>query len=248
MVPSLRDRFYKAEIMFLEALEHGEEEMITFEQEWGFLRDDFKTACNEQLVDSDTMSLAHIVSLRISEISQSFLSLDTASQELTASLMSDLAIIAGQQRESTPNVHQRGVSSSRRDVSLAAQWLSQNYHNPYPSHTVRDDISRRSNWNRKDVDAWFTEARKRIGWSQIRRKFFENKRFDAVQKATEFFNGQSLLNLALERALIDMQFLVHELYVDPFQKTRMIKTWGGEYHEEALIPRNIGMDYIFAIV
>jgi len=248
MVPSLQDRFYEAEIMFLEALEHGEEEMVTFEQEWGSLRDDFKTACSEQMVDSHTMSLAHTVSLRISEISQSFLRLDAAGQELTASLMSDLAIISGQQQQSTPDVYQQRVSSSRRDVSLAAQWLSQNYHDPYPSHTVRDDISRRSNWNRKDVDAWFTEARKRIGWSQIRRKFFGNKRFDAVQKATEFFKGQSLLNPALERILIDMRSLVHELYVVPFKRTETIKAWGREYHEEALTSRNTGMDYIFNIV
>jgi len=206
---TLRDRFNEAETMFLEALEHGEEKIAAFERGWVSLRDDFEVACAEQTVDSDTMSLASIVSYRISEISQSFLRLDAACQELTASLMSDLVTITSQQKCPPES------ASSRRDVSLASEWLSQNYHNPYPSHSIRDDISRRANWNRKDVDAWFTEARKRIGWSGIRRNFFGNKRIDTIKKATEFFNGNPLSNPTLEQALLDMQSLAKQLYVDP---------------------------------
>ncbi|KXN88769.1 Mating-type protein beta1-1 [Leucoagaricus sp. SymC.cos] len=117
--------------------------------------------------------------------------------------------------------------NSRRDVSLAANWISLNYHNPYPSHVVRDDISRRASWNRKDVDAWFTEARKRIGWNEIRKKYFNNKRADTVEKATRFFRSHDKpCDPSLAHAFINMELSVQELYVEPFERTKLSRASG----------------------
>ncbi|KAF9454100.1 hypothetical protein P691DRAFT_717961, partial [Macrolepiota fuliginosa MF-IS2] len=115
--------------------------------------------------------------------------------------------------EKSEALPQLGAPSTRRDISLAANWLSQNYHNPYPSSIVRNDISRQANWNRKDVDVWFTEARKRIGWNDIRKGFFSNRRTETVEKATQFFSGPYVpIEPVLAQAFVDMEMRVQELY------------------------------------
>lgn len=62
----------------------------------------------------------------------------------------------------------------------------ENLHNPYPSREKRLEISTATSSSLKDVDAWFTDARKRIGWNQLRREHFP-KRADLIKSATLFF-------------------------------------------------------------
>nr|AAB22023.1 A42 mating-type factor beta 1-1 gene product [Coprinus cinereus, Peptide Partial, 44 aa] [Coprinopsis cinerea] len=44
-------------------------------------------------------------------------------------------------------------------------WLKDNWYNPYPSGEVRTQIARQTRTSRKDIDAWFIDARRRIGWN-----------------------------------------------------------------------------------
>nr|AAB22022.1 A42 mating-type factor beta 4-1 gene product [Coprinus cinereus, Peptide Partial, 44 aa] [Coprinopsis cinerea] len=44
-------------------------------------------------------------------------------------------------------------------------WLKDNWYNPYPSPQVRSSIAKQTGASRKDIDAWFIDARKRIGWN-----------------------------------------------------------------------------------
>ncbi|KAF5352366.1 hypothetical protein D9756_005983 [Leucocoprinus leucothites] len=216
MVPSLQQRFKKAESTFLDALEMGDDAMSAFEQEWASLRDDFEIAFAHGSLDPETVSSAYIVSYRISEISQSFLKLEATCQELTASFMDDLDAITQRYSESSESTPK--PASSRRDITLAAKWMSKNFYNPYPSSSARDDISRRADWNRKDVDAWFTEARKRIGWNDIRKRFFGNKRAETVENATRFFLGpQVSVDPSLAQAFVNMEMRVREYYIDSFK-------------------------------
>jgi len=222
MSPTLRQRIIDAESTFLDALASGTDALDSFEREYSLLRLDLDRACAEGSVDVDTVQYACIVSSRIAHISESFQQFDAVCNELTTRLMDDVDNILRSHDQHTADNPSRSVSS-RRDVSLAAHWLSQNYHNPYPSNAVRDRISQQANWGRKDVDAWFTDARKRMGWNDIRKRFFGNKRAEVVQTASDFFKGKSpLLSSALESAFMKMTARVQECFVEPFRTSRIL--------------------------
>ena len=60
-------------------------------------------------------------------------------------------------------------------------------HNPYPSKEAKATIAEESGSSSKDVDNWFINVRRRIGWNKLRSKHFENKRSLIVNAATRFF-------------------------------------------------------------
>lgn len=62
-----------------------------------------------------------------------------------------------------------------------------NLHNPYPSKEIKDTISYQTASTRKEVDEWFINIRKRIGWNRLRLKHYSNKRSKIVDAATRFF-------------------------------------------------------------
>jgi len=71
-------------------------------------------------------------------------------------------------------------------VELAYTWLLNHLHNPYPSKDVKSSIARDTRCSFKDIDNWFINVRKRIGWNALRIKHYENKRSKIVEAATHF--------------------------------------------------------------
>ncbi|KAG6874671.1 hypothetical protein C0992_007044, partial [Termitomyces sp. T32_za158] len=101
-------------------------------------------------------------------------------------------------------------------------WLLSNLHNPYPSRDTRDAISRTSAAARKDVDSWFTDARRRIGWNDARRSYFSNKRAEMVRAASRFYDGgggKVYLSQDAEYALVSIAKRAQGLYCDKFGET-----------------------------
>jgi len=210
MLSSLHQRFTRAESAFLDALASGVDAITSFENEYSLLCNDLQSACAEGSVDPETAKYAYTVSSRIAHVAGSFRHFNDSCNELTSQVTDAYS-------KNHDLVNEKSSASSRRDVSLAAHWLACNYRNPYPSNAVRDRISQQASWNRKDVDAWFTDARRRMGWNDIKKHFCSNKRAGAVQKASEFFEShQCLSNPALESAFTQMSRRVHELFVEPF--------------------------------
>jgi hypothetical protein len=96
--------------------------------------------------------------------------------------------------------------SSTAYIELAATWLHQNVHNPYPDVNVKGSIAAKSGATKKDVEAWFVDARKRIGWNALRRKRFNNKRADIVDAATRFLvRNETFLPPILESELVAIE-------------------------------------------
>ena len=60
-------------------------------------------------------------------------------------------------------------------------------HNPYPSKETKATIAEESGSSSKDIDNWFINVRRKIGWNKLRSKHFENKRSLIVNAATRFF-------------------------------------------------------------
>lgn len=69
-------------------------------------------------------------------------------------------------------------------------WLLNNLHNPYPSKALRARIADETNYDARDIDAWFVDARRRIGWNRVRRAHFET-RADMVKAATRHFKPKA---------------------------------------------------------
>ena len=72
-------------------------------------------------------------------------------------------------------------------IRSAYTWLLSNLHNPYPSKEKKATIAEESGSSPKDIDSWFINVRRRIGWNKLRSKHFENKRSKIVNAATRFF-------------------------------------------------------------
>ncbi|KIK70726.1 hypothetical protein GYMLUDRAFT_148506, partial [Collybiopsis luxurians FD-317 M1] len=43
-------------------------------------------------------------------------------------------------------------------------WFLDNLHNPYPPQQIRQEIASSTNCEQRLIDAWFVDARRRIGW------------------------------------------------------------------------------------
>nr|AAZ20151.1 homeodomain mating-type protein [Coprinellus disseminatus] len=98
---------------------------------------------------------------------------------------------------------------------LASQWLLGNLHNPYPSSKVKESMALQTGSPRKDIDHWFSEARKRVGWGDIRRKHFNNKQAGVVDAARRFFldtDPSQPLPQVVESAFASVQLRAQELY------------------------------------
>jgi hypothetical protein len=72
-------------------------------------------------------------------------------------------------------------------IRPAYTWLLNNLHDPYPSKETKVTIAEESGSSPKDIDNWFINVRRRIGWNKLRSKHFENKRSLIVDAATRFF-------------------------------------------------------------
>lgn len=66
-------------------------------------------------------------------------------------------------------------------------WLLANLHNPYPSKDVKRAISTETSTSITYVENWFTDVRKKIGWTTLMKSRFHNKRSLIVEAATRIF-------------------------------------------------------------
>nr|P40333.1 RecName: Full=Mating-type protein beta1-1 [Coprinopsis cinerea]CAA44210.1 mating type protein [Coprinopsis cinerea] len=155
--------------------------------------DGFAQSCHGMLSD-DTLDLLYSFSESLLALSENMALLETKkeaeSNKFTAEVMAILSDkTSGLDLSDDKN---EPTSPTPAYVEPCARWLKDNWYNPYPSGEVRTQIARQTRTSRKDIDAWFIDARRRIGWNEVRRKHFENKRVDIVRAASIFTGPQSI--------------------------------------------------------
>ncbi|SJL06211.1 uncharacterized protein ARMOST_09547 [Armillaria ostoyae] len=112
-------------------------------------------------------------------------------------------------------------------VEPAYRWLTENLHNPYPIREVRNKICRETNTPRKDLDNWFTNARRRIGWNTLL-KSFEGDRDRLVEAATAYFFGEEENRYdPIAIAFADMKSTLTDLYSGKFEQSTLGRKLGG---------------------
>nr|AIN76767.1 HD1 mating type protein [Volvariella volvacea] len=197
-VTDLYSRLSQVEEQFLDAYSHytstdSTTELDKFSSSWAELVQDFERTPN---VDDRTKELAYVVSSRIARLSEAFEDLDRTTEELTEKYFSDSPFLS-------PHTKTRPLATSNY-IDSARSWLLQNLHNPYPPQTLRDSLSRRFQVSTKAINAWFTDARNRIGWTSLRKDCFQNKRTKIVEAAQQYylqskFNGDYAIAVRFAR-------------------------------------------------
>nr|AAZ14918.1 mating-type homeodomain protein [Coprinellus disseminatus] len=131
--------------------------------------------------------------------------------QLKTNLLSDLLQVP----PPTQNATRISQAASPWYIEPSVRWLRTNIHNPYPPRAVRACIAGASRSAIKDIDAWFIDARKRIGWSRMRHSRFSNRKGDMVDAATRFFtNSDPLrpLDSIIESEFAAILSTVEEMY------------------------------------
>ncbi|KAG5722854.1 hypothetical protein E4T56_gene6014 [Termitomyces sp. T112] len=163
------------------------------------------------------------------------LDFQTTAQSLTSTLYGELEAIF-----SRINIHDispshfdkpsktasRPTSKSHHPTYIepAYHWLLENIHNPYPPKEVRVNIARKAKSDVKSVEAWFVDARSRIGWNTLRKTHFGNRRADIVDAATRFFvqfDQKRPLGTTLEFEFAQMENSAKNLYAGKFGETTL---------------------------
>nr|QQL12050.1 mating-type protein HD1.1 [Hypsizygus marmoreus] len=197
---------------------------VDFHGQWISLADAIQSPLDAGLLSMSTVSMLHDLADNISAVAQSFLDLE----ELSDSLMSSLVLEASSiiTPPTTPPIDSaRGQplnSSTPPYITPSYMWLLDNIHDPYPPVAVREGIARETASSRKDIDGWFIDARKRMGWTTLRKVAFSNRRIDIVDAATRFFVRDDPKrpvdpNLELEFASIEKR--AKDLYSDKFSES-----------------------------
>lgn len=109
----------------------------------------------------------------------------------------------------------------------AARWLRDNWFNPYPSDNVRSQMALRTRSTRKDIDTWFADSRKRIGWNSLRKKHFSTKRA-LIETATLFDSPTASIECCgpVEHLLATVKAEAQALY-DRYMPSRLARTLDG---------------------
>lgn len=112
-------------------------------------------------------------------------------------------------------------------IQASYEWLLKNLHNPYPSKELKTQIARDSRSLLKDVDAWFVDARRRIGWNAFRKARFSNKRTEIIDAATRFFVKNDLkrpLDPTVELEFVAVECRAKDLYSGKFFESSLATT------------------------
>ncbi|KAG5734132.1 Mating-type protein beta1-1 [Termitomyces sp. T112] len=193
-----------------------------FNLRWVTLVDDLKAAMDAELLSSSTITTAHALADRVTFMVQTFWELNVLSQKLMVSLLDETATFPH-----SPDISHDTASKTTITQSLplyirsSYHWLLDNIHNPYPPAYIRDVIAQKSGATRKDVDHWFIDIRKRIGWNDARKAHFSNKRADMVDAATRFYTNDQNLSLSLdaEYALVSIMKNAKDIYRDKLNES-----------------------------
>ncbi|KAG6839539.1 hypothetical protein C0991_001777 [Blastosporella zonata] len=174
---------------------------------------------NPESLSNSTITKAYILANRVHIVVQTFLELEELAEKLSASSLNTSPYpFASEELSPLSDLHEPALPSYIRP---SYDWLVENIHNPYPTTSVRDTIAQKSRATRKDVDNWFIDARKRIGWNTTRKIHFSNKRVDIVDAATRFYADDEKLTLGqdVELAFISIMKNAKDLYSDKFGET-----------------------------
>ena len=187
-------------------------------QDWSQLCIDIEAAALSHQLQDTTLQLAHEVGSRVVILSRSIYHASMKCHKNLNDLFASMSF--SEQPTDIPCTSMpRSTNTLPLYVKPAYTWLMENLHNPYPPKHVKAKLSKESGCNVKDIDNWFINVRRRIGWNTVRRVHFANKRQEILSAAARFFgktDGSQNLDSHLEMEFASIQNLAETLYNDKF--------------------------------
>ncbi|EGO31057.1 A mating type protein [Serpula lacrymans var. lacrymans S7.9] len=246
----LTTRLLQVEDDFLSAIEDGPQAVEKFDREWSSLCADVEQAIHLRTASSETIELASALSARMAVLVESFVDLQNASDEATANLTKqwDHIFLASDDNRSlstslTAHLHiQHHESLAHKShfphphvelcdspglppfIAPAYKWLLKNLHDPYPSKEVKQSISHSSGTPTDNVSAWFTNIRRRMGWTALSRTYFHNCRADTLDAAYRVFvqeDPKRQLDPQITHAFMVVKVTAEGLYSAKFKRSAL---------------------------
>ncbi|KAJ3965767.1 hypothetical protein EV361DRAFT_833576, partial [Lentinula raphanica] len=167
----LDDRLVSSIDVFLDGLQHSD--MSGFMHTWDLLVSDVSGRHGVGSLDLSMSSLALSVNDCVGLLCDTFVNLELKTDGFAAKLEHDLDLLPSctVPTSSRPSSPSRTPSSSTntlpQHITPCHTWLLSNLHNPYPSLPTRDSIASSTNTDRRIIDSWFVDVRRRIGWTAL---------------------------------------------------------------------------------
>lgn len=229
MDDDIQQRFLQTEDALLDSILLGRDSLLSFESSWDSLYADYARCVSTKELSDDTISLVRSVALRIGTITNCFSDLNKAQEELRKQHLDGLgSILDGLDRISISPPAMPTAQSSESSlppfIEPAYKWLLANIHNPYPSSDTKTNIASSSGCPTNSVAAWFISARRRIGWTAICRKHFNNCRADTVDAASRALvkdDPTRVLAPAIFHDFQQMKAATQDLYASTFTKSAL---------------------------
>lgn len=210
--------------------------LTAFNDQWLALVKDLERAFESQVLSPSTILIAHELAHRVPIFVQTFIDLETLSEKLISSLDFEASSILGLSFSTnntsaslavadtdTSTLHNAGEQPSiPAYIEPAYDWLLKNLHNPYPSPRKREEFALSAGSTRKDINSWFVDVRKRMGWNALRKRHFANKRVEIVDAATRFFiedDPKRPLDPNIELDFAAIETRAKDLYSEKFSKS-----------------------------
>ncbi|OAX43040.1 mating-type protein [Rhizopogon vinicolor AM-OR11-026] len=232
MDKDIQRRFQQAEDTLLDSISRGDDSLMLFDSAWSSLYADFSRCLSAGELSEDTISIADSVAASVGIIAKYFFDSHKTHEESRNQLLDDLgSILDGFTRVTispssvltTQNTHSL-ESSLPPFIEPAYKWLLSNIHNPYPSSDTKGSIAKSSGSSMNSVSAWFISARRRIGWTTICRKHFDNRRaetLDAAYRALVKEDPSIALPQTVFHDFIQMKAAAQDLYASTFTKSAL---------------------------
>nr|WDY60860.1 HD MAT HD1 protein [Rhizopogon salebrosus] len=228
----IRQRFLQVENTLIDSFSLGDDSLMSFESSWTSLHADFSRCLSTGELSDNTISLANMVASRVTIIASCFSDFHKTHAELRKQTFDSVASILNGLNHvaiSPPSVlttqnAQSPESSLPPFIEPAYKWLLASIHNPYPSSDTKASITRSSGCSMSSVSAWFISARRRIGWTSICRKRFNNRRADALDAAYRALVKEDparVLPHTVFHDFMQMKAAAQDLYASTFTKSAL---------------------------
>ncbi len=227
---SIQRRLQSALDLFFSASATGDaSSLLEFTSEWETLYADTVKSQSCGALDEETLHLAYTVADAIETLSTSLTELSVSDETVTNNYVQELKKVVDDERSKPASTSSfpSPTKPTQAYIEPAYRWLVENLHNPYPIREVRNKICRETNTPRKDLDNWFTNARRRIGWNTLL-KSFGGDRDRLVEAATTYFFGEDenqYDHIAI--AFADMESTLTDLYSGKFEQSNLGRKLGG---------------------
>ncbi|KAF4604955.1 hypothetical protein EYR40_003738 [Pleurotus pulmonarius] len=223
-----------AEEKLLDSIGEGADALNAFKDTWSTL----VTSLSAQPLDSTTTHLAHTTASRVADLAASLIEYHTEANIIQSRFLSDLDTVFAQLSITdateavaiAPFYPQRQSSATPQYIAPAYKWLLKNICNPYPSKETKELISRGTGTSLQNIDAWFLNARRRIGWTTISKKYFSGSKVDTVAAAFRALSievsdeDRTPLPANIRMSFVEMENTAKELYSEKFTKSELAGT------------------------